>query len=209
MAWLLKQSSTSLRYLPKITATPACPDYQTVTAYREQHGFHPTGIHSAGNFLEDRFWPVSGQFKNDLKLVPRLLGLCGFYLIPDSWRQVIEEFEPGVHQFKHIPLTLKDGSPLEERYYAMNIRQALRDVADRERSTAPYKVYGNGTGAFVKTSNSYNAKVYFGYEKVKSVHLWQPLDVITYKIAMSNELYDQISSLGGMKTIQTLEIEEV
>lgn len=209
MAWLLNQDSNSLRNLPKIVPTPACPDYKTLAAYRNEHDFYPSGIHSAGNFVEDRFWPVTGQFRDELKLVPRLLGLCGFYLIPETWREVIEEFEPGVHQFKHIPLFLKGGSPLEERFYAMNIRQALYDVADRERSTAPFKVYGDGVGKFLNTSNSPKAKVYFFADRIRKNSLWCPVDILIYSIAMSNDLFERISDLGGMETIRKLEIEEV
>lgn len=209
MAWLLNQNSASLRYLPKIIATPACPDHKEATAYREKHGFSPNGIHSAGNPVEDRFWPTSGRFKNELQKVPRLLGLCSFFLIPESWYEVIEDFEPGVHNFKCIPLTLKDGSPLEERFYAVNIRQALRDVSDMKKSTAPYKVYGNGVGKFLNASNGRNAKVYFIEDRVRGYHLWCPIDILICPIAMSNELFDRLSQLGGMETVRTLEIEEV
>ncbi|MEC9067299.1 MAG: DUF1629 domain-containing protein [Pseudomonadota bacterium] len=209
MAWLLRTRKDEQRFQPKIIPTPECPSHEVKTAYREKHGYSPSGIFAAGNTIEDRFWPEAGRFQNDVDVIPPILGLCAFYLISDSWRQVIEEFEPGVHQFKHVPLTFKDGSPLEERCYAMNIRQVLYDVADRERSTAPYKVYGNGIGKFLNTSNSYNARVYFFRESLEGYHLWIPRDVSIYNIAMSNELFDRISQLSDMKTIDTLEIEEV
>lgn len=209
MAWLINQNTDSLRYLPKIIATPECPEYATNAAYREQHGFIPNGIHAGGNAIEDRFWPTSGRFKNELKVVPRLLGLCSFYLIPESWHDVIEEFEPGVHQFKHIPLTLKDGSPLEERFYAMNIRQALTDAADRDRSTAPTKVYPDGRFVFLNTANRPQAHVYFRKSELQGFHLWCPREILIYDFAMSDELFDRISQLGGMETVRTLQIEEV
>jgi L-2-hydroxyglutarate oxidase LhgO len=141
-----------------------------------------------------------------------LLGLCSFFLIPEAWYEVIEEFETHVHQFKHIPLFLKDGSPLPERFYAMNIRQSLVDVADKERSTAPLETNMERLDRpylFLKTADSPKAKVYFLRERVANHHLWVPREILVYYIAMSNELFERISQLGGMDTINTLQIEEI
>lgn len=209
MAWLIKNNSSSMRYLPQFIPTPECPSWDEIAAYRDVHGFIPDGIHSAGNFVEDRFWPDSGQFRDKVKLIPRLMGMCSFYMIPESWLQVIEEFEPGIHQFKHIPLTLKDGSPLEERFYAMNIRQSLANVSDMERSTAIVKAYQNGIWSFINATDHDKYRVYFLKDKTAGFHLWQPSDVLGYYIAMSDELFSRISDLGGMETISMLRIEEV
>jgi hypothetical protein len=209
MAWLITQNSTSMRYLPQFIPTPECPSWALKAAYRDEHGFIPNGIHSAGNFVEARFWPDSGQFRDKTALVPRLMGMCSFFMIPESWLEIIEEFEPGVHQFKHIPLTLKDGSPLEERFYAMNIRKVLANVSDMERSKAIVKEYGNGVWSFVNATDHAKYRVYFLKDKVAGFHLWRPSDVLGYSIAMSEELFARISLLGGMKTIRTFRIEEV
>lgn len=76
-------------------------------------------------------------------------------------------------------------------------------------STAPYKVYGDGVGKFLNTAQYHNAKVYFFEDRIDEYHLWHPRDILIYHVAMSNELFDRISRLGGIKTIETLEIEEV
>lgn len=209
MAWLLRTRKDEQRYQPKLIPTPECVSHKIKTAYRNRHGFSPSGIFAEGNAVEDRFWPGSGKFRDQVAMIPPILGLCSFYLIPNAWREAIEEFEPGVHQFKHIPLTLKDGSPLAERYYAMNIRQALYDVADREKSTAHIKNFPGRSNVFLGVSSSYNERVYFFSSKLKGFHLWWPAEINTYNIAVSNKLFDRISQLGGVDTIQTLEIEEV
>jgi hypothetical protein len=212
MAWLITQNSESMRYLPQFIPTPECPSWDVKAAYRDEHGFIPNGINSAGNFVEDRFWPESGRFRDEIDIVPRLMGMCGFFMIPESWYEIIEDYEPGIHQFKHIPLTLRDGSPLEERFYAMNIRQSLIDVADRDRSTAPLDTNMSRLSRpylFMNTADRPNTKVYFFQERVAKFHLWVPMEILIYHIAMSNELFDRISQLGGMDTIDALQIEEV
>lgn len=208
MARLITQNSASMRYLPQFIPTPECPSWELMAAYRDEHGFIPNGIHSAGNFVEDRFWPISGRFRDKITLVPRIMGMCGFYMIPESWLEIIEEFEPGIHQFKHILLTLKDSSPFNEKFYAMNIRTSLHDISDMTRSTATVKVYPD-RWCFLDAMDHDRYRVYFIKDNISGFHLWYPSDVLSYTIAMSDELFERISRLGGMNTISTLYIEEV
>jgi len=209
MTWLVTQNSESMRFLPQFIPTPECSSWDEAAAYRDEHGFIPDGIHSAGNFVEDRFWPESGRFRDKIDIVPRLMGMCSFYMIPETWLEIIEEFEPGVHQFKHIPLQLIDGSPLQERFYAMNIRRSLANISDMEKSTAIVKEYTKKHWRFVNATDRDEYRVYFVREKVTGFHLWQPSDVLGYHIAMSDELFARIAQLGGMETVRTLRIEEV
>ena len=221
MKWLISIRSDRPRYQPIIAPNPECRTLEDKTEaerwrhkaareFRDTNGFLPLGIHAKGNKIaDDRFWPKEGYFLKDFDMLPPLLGLSSFYLVQESWREAIEEFEPGVHQFKHVPLFRKDGSQVEERYHAINICQALRDVSDMERSTAPAKTYGNGEWKFVRTSDHPISKVYFFQGKVSGVHLWQPRDILEYKIAVSSELFDHLSQVADMKTIRTLWIEEV
>ena len=212
MAWLISQNPHALPNWPHIRAKPKITSWEECAAYRDKHGFIPDGINAGGYEIEDRFWPVSGQFEGEIECIPPLLGANSFYLVPERWRDVIEEFEPGIHQFKHIPLTLKDGSLLEERFYAMNIRQALTDVADRERSTAPVKEFVNRPNrpyVFANTADRPTVKVYFRKEKVSGYHLWCPREILIYHVAMSNELFARIAQMGGMDLLDTLQIEEV
>jgi len=220
MAWLIDIRSDKARYQPQIAPIPGCQTTDDLHAsirslmteaqeYKAANGFLPLGIHADGYEIPNRFWPQEGHFIDDPSLIPPLLGLASFYLVAQQWHDAIEEFEPGVHQFKQVPLTLKDGSPLKECFYAMNIRQTLRDVADMDRSTAPYEVFGDGVKRFLKTSSSPKSKVYFLRDRIKKYDLWRPIDILGYRIAMSNELFERISRLGGIENIQTLEIEEV
>lgn len=209
MAWLVKFNSRSPACIPEIISTPDCVGYADKAAFRDEHGFIPSGMQAQGNSIEERFWPVAGRFAVPVSVCPRLLGLCSFFLVPQSWKEVIEEFEPEVHQFKPVALSQKNGSPLDEPFFAMNIRQALRDVCDKERSTAPYTYDAKGLGAFQNTTDTPRGKVVFKAKAIRGQHLWNPLDLLIYEIAMSDELFARLASLGGMETVRTLRIEEV
>ncbi|MEL6540064.1 MAG: DUF1629 domain-containing protein [Pseudomonadota bacterium] len=207
MAWLLDIDATKPRRVLPMRAEPACVPYKERVEYRRKHGFNPTGIHAGGPEIEDRFWPQTGHFIKKVGELPRILGVCGFYLVPKVWREVIERFEPGVHQFKHVPLFYKDGSPVEEEFHAINIRQAYHDIVDLEKSTAPKK--NHPTRDYIFLTSFLAGQLYFKKSQMKNFHLWFPREILVYKIAMSNDLYAAIAETGGMNTIDTLEIEEL
>jgi len=218
MAWLIRGSTRHKWHNPLIAPNLYCKSREDIIAaqrplfaeahiYKETYGFLPFGIYAHGRAIEDRFWPISGYFINDFEKLPRLIGLAGFYLVPEIWYEIIEKFEPGVHQFKHIPLFRCDGSSVEDRFYAVNICQAHNNVADRERSTAPIKDYPDRKNVFIKTSST--AKVFFCKKAIGNYHMWIPLEISVYNMALSNKLYRALLELGGMETIDAIEIEEV
>lgn len=209
MAWLLNQNTNSLKYLPKIRPEPACLDYPTILQFREKHGFTPNGIHSAGHPIDDRYWPKKGQFLDQIESAPRLLGMCSFLLIPENWREIIEVFEPGLHQFKHIPLTLPNGEQFNERFYAINIRTELRNTVDMNLSTAMHKDFGDGIKRFINARSAPNASVVFKAKAIESYSLWQPAEILAFPMAVSNSLFEKLSSLGEMSTIKSMKVEEV
>lgn len=209
MAWLINQNSVSMRYLPKITATPACPDRAALRAFQAEHGFLPTGVESQGNPIDEPFWPQSGQFAVQLKCRPRLLGLCSFFLVPQSWRDIIEDLEPNIHQFKHVPLSLRNGDAFDEAFFALNIRRALRNVCDMTLSTGRTRDFGDGHERFLKATSHPEHRVVMNRDAIAGKHLWLPLDLITYPIAMSDELFSRVAALGGVETIEALEVSEV
>lgn len=220
MTWLIGIRSDTDKYQPSLAPKPGCRTYEEIIElnrplhkaareYRQAHGFLPLGVYADGNMIEDRFWPREGYFIKDVKVLPPLLGLSSFYLVKESWRDALEGFEPGLHQFKPIPLFYKDGSPVEERYHALNILTALRDVSDRERSTASFKVYEDGRWYFVKTSENPYQTIYFKRRLVDGFHLWCPLDTIIFNIAVSSSLFDQLSTSADMKMVKKLWVEDV
>lgn len=207
MAWLLTINSDDDNFMPKIVPDPECVPYKIKAEYRERYGFNPSGMHAGGYKIEDRFWPVSGRFQSKVEAIPRLMGVCSFFLVPQAWRDIIELFEPGVHPFRNFSLFDCDGISVSERFYSINIRQAHHDVADRERSKVPFKDYADRKNVFSDTSKT--AKIYFIASKLGAFHLWCPREVLIYQIAMSNELFAAISESGGMDTVKTLQIQEV
>ena len=209
MVWLVGIRTPALRFVPVLIGTPSY-NIEASFEFRNKCGFMPNGINAEGNAVPNEFWPQAARFKHKVKFVPPLLGVNSFYLFPEPWVELFERFEPGLHDFRRIPITFKDGSPLKLPYYAANIRCGLRDVADWEKSVAPRKCYGSDKiPTFVATSESELHRIYFKREAVAGHHLWQPNDTINFRIAMSDELFEAFGEVQDVKLLNTLYVEEV
>ena len=86
----------------------------------------------------------------------------GLILVSDAFKDIIENHEPGVHQFFPIEVVYRDGTFARQMYF-FNICNRL-DTMDRERATAELRkgtMWDPRTGAFV-----------FSLDKVGSAHAW-------------------------------------
>jgi hypothetical protein len=106
----------------------------------------------------------SGTMNDDLELPPE--AFCtearetkGFKKFPDvyvslkywpgvvqEFKDLVEEFEPGVHQFSApVQLYYKDGTPCEKIYYCINMRRYLDHTIIMEQSSGPTISYKGKT----------------------------------------------------------------
>ncbi|SFJ56953.1 imm11 family protein [Jannaschia pohangensis] len=64
----------------------------------------------------------SGATEKRRKLIPAIMARGSFFYVSETFRQLVEAFEPGRHQF--FPYALRNGKkgpPAEEPYYILNI----------------------------------------------------------------------------------------
>jgi hypothetical protein len=106
----------------------------------------------------------SGAMNDDLELPPE--AFCtearetkGFKRFPDvyvslkywpgvaqEFKDMVEQFEPSVHQFSApVQLYYKNGRPYEKTYYCMNMRRYLDNTIIMEQSTGPTGTYRSVT----------------------------------------------------------------
>lgn len=90
---------------------------------------------SAGHPIEDlaRF-PTSATQRND-KPMCDVFSLPGMNWVSARFRDLVETFEPGVHQFVPIVLKAPDGTPHPGAWYMFNCTQSFDAVLAAESST--------------------------------------------------------------------------
>lgn len=83
---------------------------------------------------EDTF-PTAARETRAFRQLPDLVTLKYWTAVSDDLRRVIEECEPGVHQFSpEIAITLTSGRPAGRAYHCINLRRYLNGTVLREHS---------------------------------------------------------------------------
>jgi len=76
---------------------------------------------SAGFPIDPDSMPSKGRLEEPWpKPIPDVFGTPGLNAVSQRFRALVEQFEPGEHQFFPLRLQHYDGSPLEENYYIFN-----------------------------------------------------------------------------------------
>jgi hypothetical protein len=108
----------------------------------------------------------------------------GMYFGNDKFKQVVEQLEPGVHQFFPVDMLWKDGS-LAQKMYMFNICSRL-DTVSRKDSTAqkPKNYWKPETG-----------KLVFSLQRVGGHHIWIDKHVYHGRY-MSDAMHDALQEAG-------------
>jgi hypothetical protein len=120
-------------------------------------------------------------------VLPDFLTISSQYVASDSFRRIVEEFEPGVHQF--IPITLRDSEfrPFEARYWFVNVL-TMCDAVLKSDALGELRKMGmvpDREEAFAKYGSTYE---FVDASKTAGKHLWRTPG-FTWDLYFSDELY--------------------
>lgn len=135
MVWFARVKN-SVQYS---TAFDCEPD--TYRAYRALHDEAnlPSipGTTAPTGFAPPEVFVKTARHSTPKKIFPDMINLGYFCGVSDRFRAVLEEFEPGLHQFSEpADVRYKDGRPSEMTYYSFNPRVHLYNTLIIEQSTA-------------------------------------------------------------------------
>lgn len=128
---------------------------------------------------------------------PRSLGSLiklndGLISVNESLRNIIEEMEPGLHQFWPIRLTLDTGEEVHGKYYGLVIRRHLDSFIPEESEN-----YRSHPGSSIVVSSSETKKCYGSLAVSRGVigeaHLWRERKLRRPEILLSDELQQEIA----------------
>jgi hypothetical protein len=137
--------SPSQNYHPHFACTPdAGPVLEAI-----RKSFHPWRSGVMDEDLEmppEAFCTQARETKGFKKFPDVYVSLKYWPGVTQEFKDLVEEFEPGVHQFSApISLYYKNGQPCEKVYYAMNMRRYLDQTIIMEQSTGPTNTYNGVT----------------------------------------------------------------
>ncbi|MEJ8563172.1 hypothetical protein QTO30_19465 [Yoonia sp. GPGPB17] len=77
----------------------------------------------SAKYSDVKYAPKSAIQMDRRKTYNDIMAVSGAFVVSDRFRAIIEDTEPGVHDFFPIEMKKKDGSPLGKNYYLVSIRQ--------------------------------------------------------------------------------------
>lgn len=114
--------------------------------------------------------------------------LPGASAVSGRFRALIEQFEPGVHQFFPITLKAKSGEPIDEEYYILNVTQMFDAILFAASDvTWPTKEAGPFEGMPLVGTLSEPFRV--SKKEVSGRHLWRNHLITNHGVMVSDDLH--------------------
>ncbi|MEP5759318.1 MAG: DUF1629 domain-containing protein [Litoreibacter sp.] len=117
-------------------------------------------------------FPTSGYTERPRKRIPDYMDRWSLQFVSENFRQVVEELEPGLHEF--FPFQLRNGKrgdPAPQQYYVMNI-MTLCDCIDYEQGGVSVDRFHDGRIAFFSPEKIWHEGMVLKKDIVAGKHLW-------------------------------------
>ncbi len=110
----------------------------------------------------------------------------GMYFVSDRFKEIVEGFEPGVHQFFPTDFVSKDGS-LQAHMYFFNVCNRL-DSVDRDLTTAPFQ-------SNLAWRPDEGGELIFDLKRIGNHHIWHDKHIYD-GLYVSDALHDALVEAG-------------
>jgi hypothetical protein len=208
MAWLLSDKPLA-RYLPRVATRPTGPE---LVQWQSEYGrARPDAFPRLGQWTKQgvhiptELLPASGQVTSSHKTLPDHFSLGGLGF-SQRLKDLVEELEPRVHQFKEVPLAYATGQPVPGKYYAV----VLGHMANNQVVTSLSTIEANTSTALslirIPTTKDQN-RICIDRSASPGWHMWYAWDIYS-KILISNELYARMMS-AQIASFDFIEMREI
>lgn len=196
MVWILEQENTTVAIVD-LEVDPPCPELSPPLEYfKENNLMQAYGRWTrSGIDIEDRFWPRRATLKSDRKTIPGLIGICSFWAVSERFKDCVESLEPGLHDFRNVEIYAKDQSIFHEEYYALNIKSIRSGAVIWDETEVPFKELGGHRRLHGLLVHGGKRRITMRSEDVSGLHLWVSQDTMSGSIAVSDQLYLELSEL--------------
>lgn len=127
------------------------------------------------------------------KKLPDVIQMPDCWAVCDTFRRIVEEFEPNIHQFFPIALLRgqKDAPP--EVYYLLNIRQCVDAIIPEESDV--YWSKSTISGETTPVFNKVHPRISVRKGDIESIHLWRGHRYFRFHVFVSNLLFEAFQKL--------------
>lgn len=163
--------------------------------------------------LAEEEMPQQFRIEEKRELPDMFMASSGKWVVSDAARQLIEELDPGLHQFFSINVQFRDGSSPPGEWFAMNITTVRKTMIDAESAIKhlppaklPKKLPDGTITTYWSKGTSlidFNAKrITVGPDADDGANLWREKGHQRDLILFSDKLHDALQE-AGLTTAKT------
>ncbi len=153
-------------------------------------------FHSGQRRLEPGEAPKKVLLKKQAAKLPDLFSASGgARIITDRVRQILEAFDPGVHQILPIEAFYRDGSKPDTAYFFMNVTKRLDTVIDEASNVEmSWQFSGIKTTERMELSPPSSKDLVLRKEKTAGNNLWREKRYLHLPLLMSDEMHAEFKA---------------
>ena len=190
------ERSIYIGYYTPLVTTPSYP-YPGLVPYATP-GVDTLGLDVA---LPSDAFPTMLRSEKRNKNMPDFIAVNGFLVVCAEFRDMVEELEPGTHQFSPVlEVIYLDGRPTEKTFHAVVIRRHLKGTVIPHLCT-PKLSAGGKFMTIMDLASYWKDHLVLDEEKVSDRHLWKDRDFHPSSWFMSDELTKRVrkAKLKGLE----------
>ena len=123
--------------------------------------------------------------------------------VDEDFKQLIEKFEPGVHQFFPFTITMPKGEIFPKQYFTLVIRQFIEGVIPKEGTYRDDSSYDPFSKKLLKTryyplgyTKPHYNKIHVSKEAIGSAHLWRDTRMTRPNVFISDSFQAAVKEAG-------------
>jgi len=134
--------------------------------------------------------------------------LTTFWKVSERFKDIIEEIDPGRHQFIPIKITDKGKSPIAKpNWYILNVMERQESIVDELSKVKP--MYGSEDTRERMSISPFNSFVTMNASQLnRDVHLWREKRY-NIEIFISDDLAMRLEEIGGKLPFLTVDFVKI
>ncbi|NSX55129.1 imm11 family protein [Parasulfitobacter algicola] len=116
----------------------------------------------------------------------------GLYIVQKPFRDLIEQLDPGLHQFFPIEVRHRNGTPHDPPCYAINVTETRDSIVDDQSTVDKFVTDPENTD---KRIVYFKKDITIDPSKLTNIHLWREVRY-PKSLLMSDELRDALKETG-------------
>lgn len=204
MAYQFKTSFFKPRYLPKVEWIDK--PKRTPEEFRRLTDSLPYNPMDFPNRYNPYLNGTKAKVKSKHKELPDIFPGPGPFNCSPRFKDLVEELEPGIHEFINFEILMQNGEPVEGGYFHFNVLQVL-DAIIPEKSTIEYGMSALGKETWIITEPTVSEKFTFDQSVINGKHLWWDTKMGIRQVYCSDTFQNEFQN-RGMKFLEFKKHEE-